>query len=108
VKADKAKTKTKNDWNRKAFGEYPPEPLEERQVGARVICPWRLIMADKFNPAPHDKYADKPGRAGSADRDSHEKLDAGLEDSFPASDPVSVAQPAPSKPHRKSVRDKKA
>ena len=36
-------------------------------------------MAKKFNPAPHDK---------------HEK---GLVDTFPASDPVSAAQPAPSK-----------
>jgi hypothetical protein len=32
-----------------------------------------------------------------ADREMHEKLDAGLEGSFPASDPVSAAQPAPSK-----------
>jgi hypothetical protein len=32
-----------------------------------------------------------------ADRDTHEKLEAGLIDSFPASDPVSAAQPAPSK-----------
>jgi hypothetical protein len=32
-----------------------------------------------------------------ADRDTHAKLEAGLMDSFPASDPVSAAQPAPSK-----------
>jgi hypothetical protein len=61
-------------------------------------------MADKFNPAPHDKHADKPGSARTAGRDRHERLDTGLEDSFPASDPVSVAQPAPSKPHRKGER----
>jgi hypothetical protein len=61
-------------------------------------------MADKFNPAPHDKHADKPGSARPAGRDRHERLDTGLEDSFPASDPVSVAQPAPSKPHRKGER----
>jgi hypothetical protein len=59
-------------------------------------------MAEKFNPAPHDKHAEKS--TGSAQRKTHEKLDAGLEDSFPASDPVSVAQPAPSKPHRKDQR----
>ena len=53
-------------------------------------------MAEKFNPAPHDKHADKSAR--SAQRKTHEELDAGLEDSFPASDPVSVAQPASSKP----------
>ncbi len=58
-------------------------------------------MSTKFNPAPHDKHADKPGKATSSNRERQEKLDAGLEDSFPASDPVSVAQPAPSKPHRK-------
>ena len=61
-------------------------------------------MADKFNPAPHDKHADKPGSARAAGRDRLERLDTGLEDSFPASDPVSVAQPAPSKPHRKGER----
>jgi hypothetical protein len=54
-------------------------------------------MAEKFNPAPHDKYAENPRDAAKADRDMHHKLEAGLVDSFPASDPVSVAQPAPSK-----------
>jgi hypothetical protein len=32
-----------------------------------------------------------------ADRDIHAKLEAGLVGSFPASDPVSAAQPSPSK-----------
>jgi hypothetical protein len=32
-----------------------------------------------------------------ADREMHEKLEKGLIGSFPASDPVSAAQPAPSK-----------
>jgi hypothetical protein len=54
-------------------------------------------MAEKFNPAPHDKHAADPREAASADRDTHAKLEAGLMDSFPASDPVSAAQPAPSK-----------
>jgi hypothetical protein len=54
-------------------------------------------MADKFNPAPHDKHAVDPRDALAADREAHEKLDAGLEHTFPASDPVSVAQPAPTK-----------
>jgi hypothetical protein len=52
-------------------------------------------MAETFNPAPHDKHADDLGKAHAADR--HVKLEAGLEDSFPASDPVSVTQPTPSK-----------
>ena len=55
-------------------------------------------MPGRFNPAPHDKHADKPGDAASA-RDEHEMLDAGLADSFPASDPASSALPSPSKPH---------
>lgn len=54
-------------------------------------------MAEKFDPAAHDKHADDPREALLADRESHAKLEAGLIDSFPASDPVSAAQPAPSK-----------
>lgn len=51
-------------------------------------------MAEKFDPAPHDKYASDPREAARADRDVHAKLDAGLMDTFPASDPVSVSQPS--------------
>jgi hypothetical protein len=58
-------------------------------------------MAEKFNPAAHDKHAANPRDAALADRDTHEKLEAGLVGSFPASDPVSAVQPAPSKPDRK-------
>ena len=54
-------------------------------------------MAEKFNPAPHDKLAEDPREAMRADREMHEKLEKGLVDTFPASDPVSAAQPAPSK-----------
>jgi hypothetical protein len=57
---------------------------------------WRRnSMAETFNPAPHDKHADDLHEALAADR--HGKLETGLEDSFPASDPVSAAQPTPSK-----------
>lgn len=52
-------------------------------------------MARTFNPAPHDKHADNLREALAADR--HAKLDTGLEDTFPASDPVSAVQPTPSK-----------
>jgi hypothetical protein len=55
-------------------------------------------MAEKFNPAAHDKHAADPGEAARADRKTHAQLEAGLVGSFPASDPVSAAQPAPSKP----------
>ena len=54
-------------------------------------------MAEKFDPAAHEKHAADPGDAVLADREMHEKLDVGLVGSFPASDPVSAAQPAPSK-----------
>jgi hypothetical protein len=54
-------------------------------------------MAEKFNPAAHDKHAANSRKAAQADRDIHGRLEAGLVDSFPASDPASAAQPAPSK-----------
>ena len=54
-------------------------------------------MAEKFNPAAHDRHAADPREAALADRDIHAKLEAGLLGSFPASDPVSAAQPSPSK-----------
>ncbi len=54
-------------------------------------------MAEKFDPAAHDKHAANPGEAVAADRDIHARLEAGLIGSFPASDPVSAAQPSPSK-----------
>ena len=65
-------------------------------------------MAEKFDPAAHDKHAANPREAALADRDTHAKLEAGLVDSFPASDPVSAAQPAPSKhdSERTSLWDK--
>ena len=55
-------------------------------------------MAEKFDPAAHDKHAADPREALRADRETHAKLEAGLLGSFPASDPVSAAQPAPTKP----------
>jgi hypothetical protein len=51
----------------------------------------------KFDPAPHDKYAENPKAAAKADRDTRKSLDSGLRDTFPASDPVSATQPAPSR-----------
>jgi hypothetical protein len=66
--------------------------------------------APKFNPAARDKHAADPHEALKADREIHEMLEAGLVDTFPASDPVSAAQPAPSKAdgdrENASVRDK--
>jgi hypothetical protein len=55
-------------------------------------------LAKKFDPAAHDKHAADPQEALKADREIHAKLEAGLMDTFPASDPVSATQPAKSKP----------
>lgn len=55
-------------------------------------------LAEKFDPAPHDKYAEDPREAIKADRDTHAQLEKGLMDTFPASDPVSATQPAKSQP----------
>jgi hypothetical protein len=55
-------------------------------------------MTRKFDPAPHDKYAVGVKEAAKQDRKTHEELKTGLQDSFPASDPVSATQPAKSKP----------
>ena len=60
-------------------------------------------MAEKFDPAPHDKHAADPREAAIADRDIHNKLQAGLVGSFPASDPVSAAQPSPSRADQDNV-----
>ena len=54
-------------------------------------------LAKKFDPAAHDKHAADPKEALKADRDIHAELEAGLKDTFPASDPVSATQPAKSK-----------
>ena len=64
-------------------------------------------MSDKFNPAPRDKHATKARDAIKADQDMHRKLDEGLVDSFPASDPASAVQPSPSKPRRGDEKDRR-
>ena len=51
-------------------------------------------MAKKFDPAPFDKHAADPQEAAKADSQAHEDLKSGLVGTFPASDPVSAAQPA--------------
>jgi hypothetical protein len=52
----------------------------------------------KFNPAPVDKHAASPKQAVADDKKQDAKLKEGLEETFPASDPVSAAQPAKSTP----------
>jgi hypothetical protein len=57
-------------------------------------------MVEKFDPAPIDKNAADPQEAGGIDLEMHVKLEAGLIDTFPASDPVSATQAAPFKHYR--------
>jgi len=60
-----------------------------------------------FNPAPVDKHAD-PANTGKAKRKrdaADNSLQKGLEETFPASDPVNVAQPAHSKHDKQIKRD---
>jgi hypothetical protein len=67
--------------------------------------PMALKTAEKFNPAAHDKHAVDPRAAAAADRDMHAKLETGLIDTFPASDPVSATQPARSKHDKRGCDD---
>jgi hypothetical protein len=52
------------------------------------------MAEQKFDPAPHDKHAADLQDAARADTEMHARLEEGLVHSFPASDPVSAAQPA--------------
>ena len=54
-------------------------------------------MSAKFNPAPLDRHAADPKEAAQADKATHNELQKGLKESFPASDFISATQPAPSK-----------
>lgn len=60
---------------------------------------WSVAMAEKFDPAPFDKYADTKVEAAKASKD---EVARGSEGSMIASDPVSAAQPAKTKPDAKS------
>src|SRR5580698_5062301 len=72
-------------------------PSEEPPGHAAVDVAMEDFMAEKFDPAAHDRHAADPREAAKADRDVHARLEAGLVDSFPASDPVSAVQPSPSR-----------
>jgi len=58
-----------------------------------------------FNPAPLDKNADpvNTGKSKARPKTADSSLEEGLEETFPASDPVNVAQPARSK-HDKHIK----
>jgi hypothetical protein len=50
-------------------------------------------MPEKFDPAPADKHAEKGVVKKRRGTSEHDELDEALKESFPASDPVSSAQP---------------
>jgi hypothetical protein len=54
-------------------------------------------MSEKFNPAPVDKHAE-PAKKKTHEGKKRGELQKGLEDSFPASDPVSSTQPSKAAP----------
>lgn len=53
-------------------------------------------MSKKFDPTAHDKNSVDPQSAIEADM-KPDDLEEGLDETFPASDAVSLTQPAPSK-----------
>lgn len=53
-------------------------------------------MTKKFDPAPKDKLAVDPKKAVKLD-EKLSRLEEGLEETFPASDPISETQPKPSR-----------
>ena len=63
---------------------------------------------NKFNPAPKDVHADEIGKKSGQKTQIDKSLEKGLEGTFPGSDPVSVTQPAPSKPDKDIKRQEKA
>ncbi|MGX1427401.1 hypothetical protein AB7M59_007836 [Bradyrhizobium elkanii] len=72
---------------------------QRNEWGAHQVqfrSPWSLSMKKKFDPAPVDKLAVDPKTAIEADM-KMTRLEEGLEETFPASDPVSETQPKPSK-----------
>jgi hypothetical protein len=52
-------------------------------------------MAERVNLAPRDKYDADREEAERLDLEAHARLEAGLMDSVPASDPISATQLAP-------------
>jgi hypothetical protein len=54
-------------------------------------------MVEKFDPASIDKHAADPQETAVSNLEAHARLEAGLIDTFPASDPVSAVQPSPAK-----------
>jgi hypothetical protein len=60
------------------------------------------MTAPKMRPTPAEKVE---ARKEKERKRAEEALETGLEDTFPASDPVSVTQPAPSAADRRPKRE---
>jgi hypothetical protein len=56
---------------------------------------WEVDMAAQINSVPPDKSAADRVEAERLDLETHARLEAGLIDTFPTSDPVSPVLPAP-------------
>jgi hypothetical protein len=75
-------------------------PVRNPEGAGNVNLARRIIMPEKYNPAPVDKHAADPKQALKSDKKSNDRLEEGLEDTFPASDPPSSTEPTGSKPDR--------
>lgn len=65
-------------------------------------------QASRHGWSPHDTERDNQARKATDAKEKRrldEALERGLKDSFPASDPVNVTQPPPSKDDHKEKRD---
>jgi hypothetical protein len=69
-------------------------------VVAAARFPWNRYPVQE-NDMPDAKTSDQQTKTKE---ELEQELNEGLEDSFPGSDPVSVTQPAPSKPDGDSKR----
>ena len=78
----------------------PEKKTPEKKIAAKKT-------SGSFDPAPHDKLADDAQEARRLDHELHAQLESGLIDSFPASDPVSAAQPAPTRHDRHTKPQRK-
>jgi hypothetical protein len=77
-----------------AFDPVGSRNVTERNAAEGVArTTLEAVMAQKFDPAPTDKHATDPKQAQKSDKETPSKLDKGLEDTFPASDPVSSTEP---------------
>jgi hypothetical protein len=74
---------------------------------AAPYCDTSETAMPRFNPAPPDRYAESTAAGQAApDRVKNDELETGLEGTFPASDPVSAAQPAHASDHHRAGRSR--